>query len=240
MKNLFLISSSYYDNKNYLDHCENDLKAFLGSISSDEIILFVPFAFSDLDKYTSMVKKYFAGLGYNIKSLHEYSRRNFLLDKNRIKAIFVGGGNTFLLKSQLEKIQILDMISNQVQTGLWKYVGSSAGAIIACPTIMTTNDMPIVMPGSFNALGLVNFQINPHFIEGKMIPSHMGETRETRIGEYHEHNILPVIGLPESSWIVVKNKESTLYGDNNAVIFLKNGKKYNWMPGNMLSKFNIY
>ena len=110
---------------------------------------------------------------------------------------------------------------------------------MACPTIKTTNDMPIVLPSSFEALGLIDFQINPHFVPGSLIPRHMGETRETRIKEYHEHNAFPVVGLPEDCWITVKDNKSILYGISKAVIFRRNGNNTIWLPGEPFNEDGI-
>jgi dipeptidase E len=142
-------------------------------------------------------------------------------------AVFVGGGNTFRLLKTLQDGGLLDQIRRKVLDGM-RYMGSSAGANLACPTIKTTNDMPIVQPADFHALGLVTFQINPHYIDADPNSRHMGETREKRISEFHEENDLTVIGLREGSWIVVDQGRATLHGETGAKIFLKGNAPAEW------------
>jgi dipeptidase E len=142
-------------------------------------------------------------------------------------AVFVGGGNTFRLLKTLQDGGMLDQIRRRALDGM-RYMGSSAGANLAGPTIKTTNDMPIVQPADFNALGLVGFQINPHFIDADPNSKHMGETREKRIAEFHEENPLTVIGLREGSWIVVDQGRATLHGETGAKIFRKGNAPVEW------------
>lgn len=231
MKQLLLIGSSIFNNGAYLSHCTEALKKFLGHMEKDEIIAFVPYALNNWDAHTLRVKKYFDTIGYRIESVHRSSEAQSLLNYKKVKAVFVGGGNTFLLKDQFEAKKILASIYIGVKTGVFKYVGLGAGAIMPCPTIKTTNDMPIICPSSFESLGLIDYQINPHFVSDKLIPVYAGERRETRIREFHEHCNTPVVGLPEGGWITVNGDESILCGTENAVIFRPNRNNTLWLPG---------
>ena len=133
-------------------------------------------------------------------------------------AIFTGGGNTFRLLKTLYERDLLDVIRTRVRGGV-PYIGSSAGTNIACPTIKTTNDMPIVFPPSFDALGLVDFQINPHYLDPDESSTHKGETREQRILEFLEENDTMVVGIREGSALRVENGMATLVGDKPARVF---------------------
>lgn len=214
-KNLLLISSSRIYGSDYLDHCAEAISAFLGSIRR---ILFVPYALQDLDGYTEKARKRFAYLGVEVTSIHEAS--NPIHGMNLADAIFVGGGNTFRLLATLQAKGLIPVIRERVLGGML-YMGSSAGSNLACPTICTTNDMPIVHVPTFEALNLVPFQINPHFVDADPNSHHMGETRETRIKEFHEENLTPVIGLRESSWLLIEDAKVSLQGNGGAKIFLK-------------------
>ena len=146
------------------------------------------------------------------------------IEKNA-KGIFVGGGNTFVLVSQLYKNDVLIYIKDAVKNGT-PYLGTSAGSNICGLTVNTTNDMPIVYTPSFKSLGLVPFNINPHYLDPIPNSKHMGETRETRIKEFHAYNTVPVIGLREGSWIDVKENHLTLRGTLKARIFEQNKAPY--------------
>lgn len=226
--NIFLISSSRYNNGDYFAHCAESLKTFLGPMDKDDVIAFVPYALEDCRAYHAKVKPVFAAMGYNLESVDDYSSVKYLFNSDKIKAVFVGGGNTFLLRQKMEYFTILNIIRDLVKNGRLKYIGSSAGTVMACPTIQTTNDMPIVEVSNFKALGLIDFQINPHFIPGSLMPGHMGETREKRIEEYHEHNNLPVIGLTEANWLIGNEKSITLHGEKDAFVFIKNQGVITW------------
>ncbi len=234
-KQLLLISSSRYQGGEFFAHCSSAIKKFLGTFLDSENVVFIPYALKNYDAYTAKIREAFSKMGYSIISVHEVADPKNLIADNNTKAIFVGGGNTFRLKKMLETNLLVDVIATHVGAGK-KYLGSSAGTVMSCPTIKTTNDMPIVMPKSFDALGLVNFQINPHFVPGSLVPNHMGETRETRLAEYHEENDLNVIGLPEGNWIKVNGDEYTLHGTGDAMIFLKGGEKRLWLCGSEYSE----
>jgi len=234
-KQLLLVSSSRFQNGAYFGHCSAGLKTFLGDMGKNEKVAFVPYALKDHDEYTSKVAAAFAGMGYNLQSVHTHKTPSEFLNDPSVKAIFVGGGNTFRLLNELHKHNIFSTIKALVENKGVKYIGSSAGSNMACPTIKTTNDMPIVLPPDFNALGLINFQINPHFVPGDMVPGHMGETRETRIKEFHEENSIPVVGLTEANWVTVNGKKVVLHGERSAFIFEKNKELRTWQPETELS-----
>jgi dipeptidase E len=141
------------------------------------------------------------------------------------KGIFIGGGNTFVLVSQLYKKNVLEVLREAIFNGL-PYLGTSAGSNICGTTMNTTNDMPIVYPPSFKTLGVIPFNINPHYLDPNPTSKHMGETRETRINEFHTQNTIPVIGIREGSWLQVKNNTILLKGSYTARIFEQNKAPY--------------
>jgi dipeptidase E len=221
-KKLLLISNSVCHDKPYLNHCAVAIRQFLGDATK---ITFVPYAARDWDGYTRQVRGALADFGVKVEGVHENGLWPHTMPDN--PAVFVGGGNTFRLLKTLQDGGLLDQIRRKVLDGM-RYMGSSAGANLACPTIKTTNDMPIVQPADFYALGLVGFQINPHYIDADLNSKHMGETREKRIAEFHEENDLTVIGLREGSWIVVDQGRATLHGETGAKIFLKGKAPVEW------------
>lgn len=224
MKKLLLISNSISYGKGYLDHYEDAIVEFLGKIDS---LLFIPYASHNHDKYVDFVSKRFEQMGIRIDSIHNQKPIEAI---SKAKAIFVGGGNTFRLLETLNNLGIMESLRDAVLNGT-PYIGASAGVNIACPSIKTTNDMPIVFPGNFNALNLIPFQINPHYVDKDPKSKHQGETREERIKEFLEENNIPVLGLYENSWIRVDDSSMILKGENGAKLFerdkepviLKNG-----------------
>ncbi len=185
-------------------------------------LLFIPYALHDYDAYlTAMVEQGFAG-GYDLRGIHTFADPRHAIEE--AEAVYVGGGNTFRLLHTMQELDLLKPLAEKVQAGM-PYMGVSAGTNLACPTIMTTNDMPIVAPDGFGSLGLIPFQINAHFFsgqvwvkEGDSYLEHFGETREDRIREYHEMNGLPVLGLKEGAFLRVEDDVWTLkHGD--AVLF---------------------
>ncbi len=195
-RSLLLISTSAVHGTPYLEHAFGPLKDFLGPARR---VLFIPFALQDHSGYAAKARAAFASIGYGLDSLHEASSPRDAVEG--AEAVFTGGGNTFRLLAALY------------------YAGASAGSNLACPTIKTTNDMPIVEPPSFEALGLVPFQINPHYLDPDPRSTHMGETRETRIREFHEENETPVVGLREGAMLRVEGERVTLKGLAGARIF---------------------
>src|SRR5260370_23725927 len=181
-KRVLLISNSTLYGSGYLDHAESELRSFLRNVKS---VLFVPFALYDRDAYTSMARDRFQKLGYDLESIHTVADKQGAV--NEAEAIFIGGGNTFRLLKALYDADVLQAIRQRVEEGM-PYVGSSAGSNVAGPTIKTTKYMPIVQPHSFDALGLVPFQISPHLLDTDPNSTHMGETQEERILQFLEEN----------------------------------------------------
>lgn len=218
MKRMLLISSSVCHGSGYLDHAEPEIRRLLRGISR---ILFIPYALKNYDAYTDTVQKRFTQMGIDVDSIHRF--RSPKQSALYAQGVFIGGGNTFRLLSSLYEYNLLDVIKKRVNSGM-PYIGSSAGTNVACPTIATTNDMPIVFPPSLRALDLVHFQINPHFFPADPTSTHKGETREQRISEFHEEHSTPVIGLAESSMIRVEGSRIALRGRIGAMVFLPGRK----------------
>src|SRR6185369_1305730 len=190
---VLLISNSTLHGSGYLDHAESEIRSFLGDAKR---VLFVPYALFDRDKYAANARQRFQKMGYELTSVH--TAANPVAAVNETDAVFIGGGNTFRLLKALYDFDLLDAIRARVSNGM-PYIGSSAGSNVAAPTIKTTNDMPIVQPPSFEALGLVSFQINPHYLDPDPNSRHMGETREERIVQFLEENDTSVVGLREGA-----------------------------------------
>ena len=229
MRRLLLISSSTVHGYGYLDHCMSEVKDFLGGSRK---ILFVPFALGDLDAYAATVRHRLEAEGIAVRSVHQTADpAQAVADA---AAIFVGGGNTFRLLDTLYRMDLIDGLHARVMAGV-PYIGTSAGSNLACPTIMTTNDMPIVQPASFRSLDLVPFQLNPHYLDPDPGSTHKGETRETRLREYHEMNDTPVIGLREGGMLRIEGDLMVLKGTVGARIFVKDRPPRESDPGADLS-----
>jgi len=183
-------------------------------------ILFFPYAAhpSQYDTYTTKIRNRFNPLGYEVSSIHEFSDPHATVKS--AEAFFVGGGNTFLLLKTMYEKNLLEVIRHCVTQGT-PYIGSSAGTNLATLSIRTTNDMPIVHPPQFEALKLVAFQINPHYLDPDPHSTHCGETREERIKEFHDHWNAPVLGLREGGYLRVEGKSIQLKGNVAARLFLK-------------------
>lgn len=210
---LLLLSTSTVFGGGYLDYAENDVRDFFGPIRR---VLFVPFALADRDGYAAKARERFARMGIEVTSLHE--ARNAARAVDDAEGIFIGGGNTFRLLKALNDTGAIDAIQLRVKSGM-PYMGASAGSNVACPTIRTTNDMPIVEPPSLEALNVFPWQINPHYLDPDPGSKHMGETREERLVQYLEENDTPVIGLREGGIVRVENGKAVLKGMAGARIF---------------------
>ena len=206
---LLLISSSVVHGYGYLDHSEEEIRSLLGTRLT---VGFVPFAQHDVDGYTARVRERLGAMGFEVAQVRGRG------DVENAEAVFIGGGNTFRLLTKLYELGLVDAIRDRVRGGM-PYIGSSAGTNVATPSIRTTNDMPIVYPPTFDALGLVAFQINPHYLDPDPNSTHKGETREDRIREFHEENTTPVVGLREGSMLRVEDGVVTLVGSKPARIF---------------------
>lgn len=225
---LLLISNSTQHGRALLDHVESELHHFLGPVRR---LLFVPFALFDRDTYAERVRTRLGAMGYSLESLHRATDRRSSIAS--AEAIFVGGGNTFRLLKALHDWEIIPALRRRVAEGA-PYVGSSAGSIVACPSLKTTKDMPIVEPPSFEALGLVGFQISPHYLDPDPRSTHMGETQEERIQQFLEENQEPVIGLREGSFLRIEGGSIVLKGDRTARIFRREQRPIEMQPGSEL------
>jgi dipeptidase E len=219
MKNILIASTSTLANENYLEYLLPELQLHFQNCNT---ILFIPYARPggiSHQEYTAMVGLAFAKINKKVIGIHEF--KDAALAVKNAKGIFTGGGNTFVLVSQLYKNNVIEILSEVIKNGT-PYLGTSAGSNICGLTMQTTNDMPIVYPPSFKTLGLIPFNLNPHYLDPDTSSKHMGETRETRIKEYHAFNAVPVLGLREGSWIDVKGESITLKGDLTARLFRQN------------------
>ena len=216
MKNLIIASTSTIHGGKYLNYLKEELYTHFSNISE---LLFIPYARPggiSHDKYTAIANEFFNTIGVKVKGIHEFNT-----PKDAIKnaeGIFTGGGNTFVLVKQLYHFDILSLLKQAILDGT-PYLGSSAGSNICGLTAHTTNDMPIVLPKSLKTLGVVPFNINPHYLDPDPNSKHMGETRETRIKEFMNYNPQPVVGLREGSWIKVNGEDMVLGGQLNARVF---------------------
>jgi dipeptidase E len=227
---LLLISNSTNAGESYLEHAGGDIENFLGG--KVRKALFIPYAavsFS-FDEYERKVSQKFDEFGVKIDSLHNYAIAEKHKAVEEAEAIVVGGGNTFHLLKFLHQEELIELIRHRVLAGT-PYIGWSAGANVACPTICTTNDMPITEPESFHALNLVRFQINPHYLDAHP-EGHAGETREMRIKEFLVVNpYVYTIGLREGSKMLVEKGEVWLLGNKNARVFKNGDEPFELAPG---------
>ena len=215
-KRLLLLSNSMNYGQEFLEHAVADIKDFLGA--QVKRVLFVPYAgvTRSFDEYTAAVRGRFEEMGYELVPVHRAADPVEAVQS--AEAIAVGGGNTFHLLRGLYQNSLIDSIRERVEMGV-PYIGWSAGSNVACPTIKTTNDMPIVEPESFNALGLVPFQINPHYTD-EQLTGHQGETREQRIAEFTKANTgVRVVGLREGSMLRIEGQAIKLLGEKTARFF---------------------
>ncbi len=230
-RNILLVSTSTTHGTDYLEHCKEEVKELLQGKSS---VLFIPYArpggISHKD-YTAKVQEAFTDLGISVTGIQE--AKDPVKAVTEAEAVFIGGGNTFLLLKQLYVNNIVKPLQERVAKGM-PYMGTSAGTNVAGRTIGTTNDMPIVFPKTFDALQLVPFNINPHYLDPVEGSTHMGETRETRIAEFHQHNRQPVVGLREGSMLRVKGDKIALHGLLSARIFLQGEKPMEFKSGDDL------
>ena len=225
--NLLLISNSTNAGEEYLKYPIGEIAKTLEGVSE---VVFIPYAavtFS-YDEYEAKVQNRLNEIGIKVRSIHHaLNKRNFL---RNAQAIMIGGGNTFALLKKMQEEDLLDMIFHRVKAGV-PYVGWSAGSNVTCPTICTTNDMPIVQPESFRAIGLVSFQINPHYLDANP-EGHAGETREQRIKEYLEANRSRyVVGLREGCMLRINDEGIQLIGSRSMRVFKKGQETFEVQPG---------
>jgi dipeptidase E len=227
MRNIIIASTSTVHGTGFLVYLLDELKVFFQDVKT---ILFIPYARPSgisHDDYTEKVNDAFNKIDKNVKGIHTFDNPAEAIKK--AGAIFVGGGNTFVLLNQLYKLNLIADLKKVVSEGT-PYLGTSAGSNICGLTIKNTNDMPIIYPPNFNALGLVPFNINPHYLDPDRTSTHMGETRETRIKEFHCYNTQPVIGLREGSWLHVEGDSIILKGPLSARVFEYEKTPYEVMP----------
>lgn len=218
MINAILASTSTVHGQGYLEYLKTDLKKHFINVNR---ILFIPYARPGgitMKEYTDKARSFFTTIQKDVIGINEYD-----LPENGLKeaeGIFIGGGNTFVLLKTLYDYKILNLLREKILNGT-PYLGTSAGSNIFGQTIGTTNDMPVVYPPSFKALELIPFNINPHYLDPDPTSTHMGETRELRIKEFHHYNTTAVIGLREGSFLKINSNKITLGGKLTARLFRK-------------------
>lgn len=216
--NFILASTSTLYKQNFLEYLKEPLVELFSDI---EEVIFVPFARPSgisHDEYTAKASRFFSSIDKKIRGLHEFE--DPIVAIKNANAIFTGGGNTFLLLKTLYENSLIEPLQEKIKGGV-PYLGTSAGSNIAGKNIKTTNDMPIVYPPSFDALGILSFNINPHYLDPDPNSTHNGETRETRLLEFLTQNDINVIGLREGSWIRGKGTEIYLRGGKDARVFMR-------------------
>lgn len=219
MKNLIIASTSTLHGGDYLEYLLPTLEHHFANCKT---IIFIPYARPggmSHDEYTERVQLAFSKINKNIIGLHTFE--NPMEAIQNAEGIFTGGGNTFLLVTQLYQNNVMEVLSKTIESGT-PYLGSSAGSNITGLSMQTTNDMPIIYPPSFKTLGAIPFNLNPHYLDADLQSKHMGETRETRIKEFHAFNTTPVLGLREGSWLDVKGDKIILKGNLTARLFRQN------------------
>ena len=219
MKKMIIASTSTVFGSGYLDYLLPVLQVHFKNVNT---VFFMPYAMPGglcYDAYTEIVSKAFSKINIEVKGIHEYkSPKEAILSA---EAIFIGGGNTFELVNQLYKHDLLNNLKLIIERGI-PYLGTSAGSNICGVDMKNTNDMPIVYPPSFKTLGCLSFNINAHYLDPDKDSTHMGESRETRIKEFHVFNETPVLGLREGSWLSIENNKIILQGEHTARLFLQN------------------
>ena len=234
MKNLIIASTSTLHQGRYLDYLLPELEILF---SETEEILFIPYARPggiSHDQYTEKAAEAFKKIHKKIVGVHTFNNPAEAI-KNA-KGIFTGGGNTFVLVNKLHQLGVMQPLRKAIFKGT-SYLGTSAGSNICGPSMMTTNDMPIIYPPSFKTLGAIPFNINPHYLDPDPTSNHMGETRETRIKEFHTQNTIPVIGLREGSWLRVNGAEIVLKGKLTARVFEQDKSAYEIESGALIDYF---
>ncbi len=229
---LFLLSNSTVFGWQYLEHALAGLKGFLGEERS---VLFVPYAVAqtNYDGYTAHIQAALAPLSVMVRGMHTVSDSRHAVTEARV--LYVGGGNVFRLLKTLQQHQLLNLVRERVEAGELRYIGASAGTNMACPSVRTTNDMPIVQPSSFEAFGLLPFQINPHYRDPDPNSTHQGETRARRIEEFLEENDVAVLGMREGSWLQRNGPALRLEGVAGARLFMRHTEPREIAPGIDLS-----
>jgi dipeptidase E len=231
-----LLGSGGFATPEAVEDLRRQVRAFFGDVGR---VLFFPYALADHDAYLQKLHDRGFDAGYTIEGIHRQPDPKVAI--LAAEALFMGGGNTFRLLDSLYRLDLLDVIRQRVRAGV-PYLGISAGTNVACPTIKTTNDMPITQPPSLEALGLVPFQVNPHYFSGPTFMQigdgyreHHGETRDDRIGQFHEMNDTPVVGLWEQGFLEVLDGRVRLIG-TPARVFRKGLPPEDAAPGTDLTE----
>jgi dipeptidase E len=219
MKKMIIASTSTVFGSGYLEYLLPTLNVHFKGVKT---LIFIPYARPggiSYDAYTAIAKRAFSKIDISVKGIHEFKNpKEAVLSAS---AIFTGGGNTFELVHQLYENDILTVLKQVLEKGT-PYLGTSAGSNICGVNMKNTNDMPIVYPASFKTLGCIPFNINAHYLDPIVGSTHMGETRETRIKEFHIFNNTPVLGIREGGWLSVKGEKITLNGKQSARLFQQN------------------
>ncbi|MEW2544266.1 dipeptidase PepE [Streptomyces sp. NPDC047002] len=221
---LLLLSNSTAPGRRYLEHAKEEIREVLDGAAD---LLFVPYALADHDAYTAQVAAALEPLGIRVTGAHTAADPAAAV--REAGAVFVGGGNSFRLLKALHALGLVAAIRERAAAGA-PYLGSSAGTNMACPTLRTTNDMPIVQPPSFDALALLPFQINPHYLDAAPDSAHMGETRAQRLAQFLEENDVPVVGLREGTWLRRTDGRLTLGGTPAGAVVFRRGAQPEEVP----------
>ena len=235
MKKMLIASTSTVHGSDYLEYLFEPLKTFYKDVNH---ILFIPYARPgglSHDDYTIKVRRAFQRIDKMVTGIHSYESPIQAIQN--AEAIFVGGGNTFVLVKQLYKKNLMSELGDAISKGT-PYLGTSAGSNICGLTMHTTNDMPIVLTPSYRTLGSIPFNINPHYLDPDTKSTHQGESRETRIQEFHVYNSQPVVGLRERSWLEVNGGSIVLKGGLSARIFERGKAAYEVDSGTELNILN--
>ncbi len=229
MRRILLVSTSRTHGTGYLEHCADAIEELFAGCAT---IGFVPWAGYDRAGYARLAASGFRRWGLELVSVDDGDRPAEVVE--RVDGLFIGGGNTFRLVRDLHRHELLEPIRERVAAGM-PYLGTSAGSNVACPTLCTTNDMPIVEPASFETLGLVPFQINPHYLDPDPDSTHMGETRDQRIAEYLEENERSVVALREGSMLSIEGDRMTIEGAPGGKLFARGESARELAAGDDLS-----
>lgn len=229
-KRIMLVSSSARFGQGYLEHCAGELVEFLADIRE---LLFIPYALADHDRYYGIFSEKISAIGLQAKSIHTSVDKRGAIES--AEAIFIGGGNTFVLAKTMQELGIMEAIAGRVAAGT-PYIGSSAGANISGITIGTTNDMPIVQVESFRALSIVPFNINPHYHEVEPGERRFGETRDERIREFHQYNEQPVVAMFEGAFLRIENGTASVRGEGGVKVFRRGKSEVSVAPGGNISE----
>lgn len=227
-KRLLIVSTSTIHGKPYLEYLFDEIKDFYRGVNE---IIFIPYARPSgvtHDEYTSAARVKFEMIGINVKGIHEFADPIKAIEN--AQGVFTGGGNSFVLLHELIENKLIEPLRKRIVSGM-PYMGTSAGSNVTGPTIGNTNDMPIVYPSTFDALNVIPWNINPHYLDPDPNSTHKGETRQTRIEEYLIFNDIKVVGLREGSWLRFENGEVNLKGPLTARIFIQGKDPFEYSPG---------